>query len=179
MTRTYRLGRRQASVDRTAQSILAAARALLEQRPAAEVSVGAIARQAGVSRLTVYARFGSRAALLAAIPPKPPPAGGAESDARSALREHLAASCSAWAASPALFRHLPEAASADPDMVHSLAERLLAADALRPGCSIREAEDVIGALGSFAVFDGLHRDGRRSPNAVTDVLMRLAGGILA
>jgi AcrR family transcriptional regulator len=173
------MGRRQASVDRTAQSILAAARTLLEQEPASQVSVGAIARQAGVSRLTVYARFGSRAALLGALALQPPPAGIAETDARSALREHLAASSSAWARSPALFRHLPVPAAADPESAHRLAERLLAADALRPGCSIREAEDVIGALGSFAVFDRLHRDGRRSPSAVTDVLMRLAGGILA
>lgn len=179
MTRPYHLGRRQASVDRTAQSILAAARTLLEQRPASQVSVGAIARQAGVSRLTVYARFGSRAALLGVLAPKPPPAGSVGSDARSGLREHLAALCSAWSASPALFRHLPETAAGDPESVHRVAERLLAADALRPGCSIREAEDVIGALGSFAVFDRLHRDGRRSPTAVTDVLMRLAGGILA
>jgi AcrR family transcriptional regulator len=179
MTRPYRMGRRQASVDRTAQSVLAAARTLLEQRPSAQVSVGAVARQAGVSRLTVYSRFGSKAALLGALALRPAPAGVPEADARSALHEYLAASSSAWAKSPALFRHLPEPAAGDPESAHRLAERLLAADALRPGCSIREAEDVIDALASFAVFDRLHRDGRRSPSAVTEILMRLAGGILA
>ena len=60
-----------------------------------------------------------------------------------------------------------------------IAERLAAADALRPGCSVREAEDVIAILGSFPVFDRLHKDGRRSSAAVTEVLMRLASGILA
>ena len=60
-----------------------------------------------------------------------------------------------------------------------LAERLADEDELRPGCSIKEAEDVIAALTSFAVFDRLHRDGRRSAAAVTEILGRLAGGILA
>ena len=34
----------------------------------------------------------------------------------------------------------------------ALAERLAASDQLRPGCSLREAEDVIGAITSFPVF---------------------------
>jgi hypothetical protein len=60
-----------------------------------------------------------------------------------------------------------------------LAERLAGADQLRPGCSIKEAEDVIGALTSFEVFDRLHRDGRRTTAAVREILWRLAAGILA
>src|SRR5260370_912687 len=60
----------------------------------------------------------------------------------------------------------------------ALAERLASADQLRPGCSLKEAEDVIGALTSFDVFDRLHQDGRRSSSAVADILMRLAGAIL-
>jgi hypothetical protein len=60
-----------------------------------------------------------------------------------------------------------------------LAERLAASDELRPGCSIKEAEDVIGALTSFEVFDRLSKDGRRSPAAVAEILGRLASGILA
>ena len=35
------------------------------------------------------------------------------------------------------------------------------------------------ALTSFAVFDRLHQDGRRSPSAVAEILMRLAGAILS
>ena len=148
MPRQYRLGRRQELVDRTAQSILAAARDLVSQKPAEAVSVGAIARRAGVSRLTVYQRFGSRSGLLAALAPPSEAAEAVEGDPRDAVRRHLA-------------------------------ERLLAGDALRPGCSLREAEDVLGALTSFALFDRLHHDGRRTPAAVADILMRLAAGILA
>ncbi|HEX2648269.1 MAG TPA: TetR family transcriptional regulator, partial [Candidatus Dormibacteraeota bacterium] len=60
--RSYRLGRRQASVDRTAASILVAARELVAG--GSRASVGEIARRAGVSRITVYNRFGSRARVL-------------------------------------------------------------------------------------------------------------------
>lgn len=178
MTRAYRLGARQASVDRTSQAILGAARRLCARSPASSVSVGAIAREAGVSRLTVYQRFGSRSRLLEAlIPPRSAPAEAA-TDPREALRRHLLRTCEDWAADPALFRHLP-APAPDAETARRLAEQLLAGDVLRPGCSIREAEDVIGALGSFAVFDRLHRDGRRPAAAVAEILMRLAAAILA
>jgi hypothetical protein len=60
----------------------------------------------------------------------------------------------------------------------TLAGRLAAADQLRPGCSLKEAEDVIGAITSFEVFDRLHKDGRRSPTAVSEILMRLVSTIL-
>jgi AcrR family transcriptional regulator len=176
VSRAYHLGRRQASVDRTGQSILAAARELVSEGSAA--SVGAIARRAGVSRITVYNRFGSRARVLQSLAPPLEPAEPAEPDPREALRQHFLRACTTWAAEPALFRHLPGAAASDSPIERRLAELLLAADALRPGCSIREAEDVIAALAAFPVFDRLHKDGRRSPAAVAEVLMRLAGGIL-
>ncbi|HET7420722.1 MAG TPA: TetR family transcriptional regulator [Candidatus Dormibacteraeota bacterium] len=180
MPRTYRLGARQAGVERTSQVILAAARRLLAAAPPAEISVGAIAREAGVSRLTVYQRFGSRSGLLDAISPRRSPVDDPDpdADARDALRHHFLRTCEAWATAPSLHRNLPARRDGDDGMERRLAERLLAADALRPGCSIREAEDVITALSSFAVFDRLHRDGRRSAGAIADILMRLAGGIL-
>ncbi|TMC52850.1 MAG: helix-turn-helix transcriptional regulator [Chloroflexi bacterium] len=180
MNRPYRLGRRQASVDQTGQAILAAARQVVGEAPPGAVSVGAVARRAGVSRITVYNRFGSRAGLLRALAPR---AGRAEpegADPRETLQGRLLAASSAWANDPSLYRNLPTTAeTAEPERDRRLAERLAAADALRPGCSIKEAEDVIGALTSFAIFDRLHRDGRRSPGAVAEILARLAAGILA
>ena len=176
--RAYRLGRRQASVDQTASSILAAASELVAGG-ASQLNVGAVARKAGVSRLTIYNRFGSRAGLLEALAPhrrlSPPPPG----DARDALRQHLQQACSAWAANPALYRNLPAADREDNEACRALAERLAAADALRPGRSLKEAEDVLTALTTFAVFDRLHKDGRRSAAAVGEILMRLASEFLA
>jgi Bacterial regulatory proteins, tetR family len=171
MPRPYRLGRRQPAVDRTASAILRATLELVAERPSPP-AVAAIARRAGVSRATVYNRFGSRSSLLAAITPTHHIEG-------DDLREHLQRVCATWAESPALYRNLPPEPGSGDAAARRIAERLAQADALRPGCSIKEAEDVIALLTTFPVFDRLHRDGRRSPAAVTDVLMRLAGGILA
>jgi AcrR family transcriptional regulator len=63
--RSYRLGRRQAAVDRTRARILKAARAVLAR--GGELSIDAVARRARVTRATVYQRFGSRPKLLQAL----------------------------------------------------------------------------------------------------------------
>src|SRR2546423_88619 len=66
-SRPYRLGRRQAAVDRTRARILRAARALLVSRGSTEFSIEAVARRARVTRVTVYQRFGARTKLLEAL----------------------------------------------------------------------------------------------------------------
>jgi AcrR family transcriptional regulator len=182
-TRTYRLGRRQEASDRTHAAILAAARDLVASGEL-PLSAGAVARRAGVSRLTLYNRFGSKAGLLREVAAGARPTAQPQrtsADARSELRQRVSDSCSMWASDPALYRRLPAAANVEieaPNDDRVLAERLALADQLRPGCSLKEAEDVITALTSFSVFDRLHKDGRRSPAAVADILMRLASGIL-
>jgi len=175
MPRAYRLGRRQAAVDRTTRAIVDAARRELGERPL--LSLGAVARLAGVTRATVYNRFGSRASLLEALAP---PAASSEpvgQDPREAVHEYLVSRCLRWVADPTLHRHLPT--PDEGDTPRRLAEHLGALDALRPGCSLKEAQDVLAMLGSFPTFDRLHQDGRRSGSAVAEILMRLAGGILA
>lgn len=130
-----------------------------------------------MTRATVYNRFGSRAELLDALAPKATAPEPVPHDPQQAVHEYLAARCVRWAADPNLYRHLP--ATEEGETARRLAEYLAALDALRPGCSLREAQDVLGTLGSFPTFDRLHQDGRRSPPAVAEILMRLAGGILA
>ena len=170
------MGKRQAAADHTRRRILEAARELVAAGKAP--SVGSIARRAGVSRITVYNRFGSRAALLQSLVGPDAPAAPGDAPPREQLQTLLFNSCARWAAQPALFRHLPEPAG-DGSAERRLAERLAESDDLRPGCSIKEAEDVIRALSSFAVFDRLHHDGRRPPSAVAEILLRLAGAVLA
>ncbi len=187
MEARHDLGKRQAGVDRTRAAVLAAARELVAAGGGSNLSVGAVARRAGVSRLTIYNRFGSRSELLRAVAGEAhrrtlPPAVRGTEDPRQELRDRIAAACATWSSDPALFRALPAVTSGgDPAALkdRALAERLAAADQLRPGCSLKEAEDVIGALTSFAVFDRLHQDGRRSPAAVVEILMRLGGAILS
>jgi AcrR family transcriptional regulator len=186
--RPYRLGRREERVARTRSEVLAAVRHLLVAGTGQLPSVGAVAEKAGVSRLTVYKQFGSKAGLLDAVVAAaaggghPSPASStAPLGTRDELERRFAAACKLWTSDPALFRRLPEVThrggEANDDRL--LAERLAAADQLRPGCSIKEAEDVIGVLGSFPTFDRLHKDGRRSTTAITQILMRLAAAILA
>jgi AcrR family transcriptional regulator len=184
MARPYRLGRRQAAVDDTRSAILAAARAVVAET-GPNPALGAVARRAGVSRITVYNRFGSKAGLIEALrleslPGPTGSAGGPPGEPREQLRARIAAACSAWAGNPDLHRQLqapgpPAESPAD----RTLAELLAASDQLRAGCSIREAEDAIGLLTSFAAFDRLHRGGRRPAAMVADILMRLAQGVLA
>ena len=177
--RPYRLGKRQDLALRTRASIVRAAHE--EVAEGATLSVGRVARKAGVSRITIYNQFGSKDGLLRALRPRLPdeerPAGG---DARTELRERISGACSVWASQAPLLRHLPRTDQEEESGPHRrLAERLAAADALRPGCSIKEAVDVIGALTSFEVFDRLYKDGRRSAAAVSEILLRLTAGILS
>ena len=158
------------TAEKTRQSILNAARDLL-RAGGREPTVGEIAGRARVSRLSLYHHFGSRAGVLAAVAgaASPPRQAGSVSDLISSAAAH-------WASDPSLFRRLP--AAADGGSLHDLATALAADDRLRPGCSLKESEDVLGVLTSFAAFDRLHQDGRRSTQAVTEILVRMAGSIL-
>ena len=176
------MGRREAEIERTRSAILSAARELVsEHGPAA--SMGKIAHRAGVSRITVYNQFGSKERLLEALAAGMGPRSGdsavAEtgSDPRDELRRRIEHACTAWAADPSLYRRLEahhRGKSEESDRDRALAERFAAHDQLRPGCSVKEAEDVIGILMSFSVFDRLHKDKRRTPSSVAEILMRMA-----
>lgn len=159
---------RAAAAGLTRKAILEAARRLVREGPGG-TTVGAIANAAGVSRLSVYHHFGSRAGVLAAVAAEAAPPRTGED-----LHDLLAAAATHWASDPALYRRLPE----QEVPTHQLAAELAARDRLRLGCSIREAEDVIAVLASFRTFDRLHQDGRRSTPAVVEILMRMAGSIL-
>ena len=185
MPRNYTLGRRQGAVDRTRLAILAAARELVASGERG-LSTGEVARRAGVSRITVYNQFGSKAGLLRELAVGARSRQGAETaepvDPLDQLRKRVTDSCALWSSDSALFRRLPQLGDMEienPKGDRALAERLAAADLLRAGCSIKEAEDVVGAVTSFVVFDRLYKDGRRSQAAVVEILMRLASTIVA
>jgi AcrR family transcriptional regulator len=194
--RRYRLGRRQGEVERTRSAILTAARELVTEFGPGS-SVGKVAERAGVSRITVYNQFGSKERLLDALeadatPGAPAdPADSVGSGPRDELKRRILQACTAWAADPGLHRQLEgrrtgpaHQGRGDPrgeesDVDHALVESLAAHDQLRLGCSLKEAEDVLGILTSFAAFDRLHKGGRRSPSAVSEILMRMAAEFLA
>jgi len=65
--RTYTPIERQKSADAGRERILSAARELLQVDDAEGFSIDAVAGRAGVSRMTVYNQFGSKAGLLEAL----------------------------------------------------------------------------------------------------------------
>lgn len=65
--RTYRMGERQRSVERTRERILEAAYDMWLTRPYDEVTLEDVAEAAGVSRQTVHRQFGSKDELLVAV----------------------------------------------------------------------------------------------------------------
>jgi TetR/AcrR family transcriptional regulator, mexCD-oprJ operon repressor len=65
MSETETTDHRRAIAERNVEAILDAAQALLERR--AQASIAAVATEAGVSRVTVYAHFPTREALLEAV----------------------------------------------------------------------------------------------------------------
>src|SRR5713226_7729757 len=128
-SRVYRSPRRESAAARTRRAILQAAQALLRDRRD-EPTVGAIAAQAGVSRLSVYHHFGSRAGVLAAV------AEAAHASGRTGgtdLRSFIGEAAAHWGTDPPLFRRIPSM----PDIherPRELAASLAADDRLRPGC---------------------------------------------
>ena len=62
--RPYRAGERKRAVDEGRARILEAARSVLHLNDIAAFSLDAVAQKAGVTRMTVYNQFGSRAKLL-------------------------------------------------------------------------------------------------------------------
>ena len=172
-------------MDQTRSAIvLAASRLIGEVGP--EFSLGKVADQAGVSRITVYNQFGSKAGLVRALVseagPGPAPSSlEPSSEPRDQLRRRIAQACARWAVDPTLYRQLQGHqgwAEEESQAERALVESLAATDQLRPGCSIKEAEDVIGILTSFPAFDRLHQGGRRSAPAVAEILVRLASAVL-
>jgi AcrR family transcriptional regulator len=186
--RPYALGRRAPSVARTREAILAAARRLLAEDGAEALSLDRVAAGAGVSRITVYHHFGSRSGLLQALLEAAAGGGGALEaawdlpDPREALRAVLAESCRLWAAERELLTGL--GGLLEPleeerrERLRGLVARLAEAGMLRPGCSTREAADVLGLLASFPAYDRLCREGHRPAAAVAGTLLRLAAAVI-
>jgi len=83
--RAYHSPARQRHAEETRQRILAASRALLQQRGYAGTTLEAIAEEAGVSAKTVVATFGSKRGILAELV-SPPAFGGRYQEVLAHLR---------------------------------------------------------------------------------------------
>jgi len=173
----------------------AAARSLREDASIATFSLDAVAKVAGVTRLTVYHQFGSRRGLLEAVFDEIAGQGGlaqiadamAIPDPRAALDRLVEIFCAFWSGDPAVGR-LHEAMATDPEFAQALIERnerrrtaidVLAGRIAGKAASARarqDAVDMIFALTSFSMFAMLSRD--RSAGDVCKLIKLACRGAL-
>jgi AcrR family transcriptional regulator len=157
--------------------IEAAARSLREDASIAAFSLDAVAKAAGVTRLTVYHQFGSRRGLLEAVFDEIARQGGlteipnamAMSDPLAALDRLVEIFCAFWNRDAAVGR-LHEAMATDPEFAQALIGRnerrrktvnVLVGRIARKTASPQarqDAVDLIFALTSFAMFAMLRAD---------------------
>jgi AcrR family transcriptional regulator len=194
--RPYQLGRRQAAADQTRARIIAAARDLL----AAEGGLGgftveAVARAAGVARMTVYYQFGSRIGLLEALFDSLASHQGADQlvaaiqrpDPLEGLAQFIESLAHFWNSDRPIVRRLQGLAAIDPDFeavwqarealrrqgLHTLVERIAHARGHPPADAIEETVDVLYALVAFETFHAIAGT-TRAFEQVAPVVYRLA-----
>ena len=168
----YRSELRDAAADVTRTRIMQAARRLLtggKDLPA--FSLDAVARETGVTRLTVYNQFESKRGLLEAVFDDIAERGGlfelrsvlADADAMSSLRRVVAVFCRFWASHDRALAKLAGMTKLDRDIAASLKQRterrrgVLTAlvKRLSPVREPADLVDILFALTSFETFDAL------------------------
>ncbi|MBN8886993.1 MAG: TetR/AcrR family transcriptional regulator [Rudaea sp.] len=200
--RPYHSAVRAEAADATRARIIEAARALLSGgsgKPA--FSIDGVAREAGVTRLTVYNRFESRLGLLEAVFDDVAERGGlltdlpaafAESDPHAALHRLVAVFCRFWARHDALMPTFHAVTKIDEEIAASLSQRserrrhglgVLVARLVPNAGKARQADlvDVLFALTGFEMFEALsvRNRGAKAVEALIQTLVAEAVRALA
>jgi AcrR family transcriptional regulator len=192
--RQYRLQQRQADVDATRARIIVAARTTLVS--GVGFSIEAVARHAGVARITVYDHFGTREALLDAVFDDLAQSGGLlnlpeaflEPDPARALERFVEIFCGFYATHRELLRRLTAltvlgrgaAGHNDRNPRRAQGLRVLLgrlAESGVVGADDEAAVSAIQALTSFAFFDELSAD-HKDPPAIAPRVVQLVRQIL-
>jgi AcrR family transcriptional regulator len=197
--RSYTPGERQRAVEAGRERIVAAARELLEDEDAEGFSIDAVARRAGVARMTIYNQFESKAGLLEALFDALAASGPfrqmadifAERDPLVALDEYVAIFGKFWTLNRRAHDRLRAAALHDADLaaalearnerrrtgVAELVRRL--GDRARPVVPRSDVVNVIHVLLSFDTFNAIAGVDRTPEDAIPTMrrLVRAALGI--
>jgi AcrR family transcriptional regulator len=197
--RPYRSDTRQAAADQTRARILAATRELLgSEAGTAGFSLDAVARKAGVVRMTVYYQFNSKGGLLEALFDDLAARGDimrlrdvfSGDDPRRAMHDFIAVIGHFYESSRTVIRRLNALAALDPDIERALDARI---DRRREGArvivqrlvasggalALDEAEAVatLTMLTSFETFHALS-GGKRGFEEVVPLVQRLVDAAL-
>jgi AcrR family transcriptional regulator len=195
--RPYSPVRRQRTVDAGRERILTAARELLEADDAEGFSIDAVARRAGVARMTVYNQFESKAGLLEALFDSLAARGALgqmaeifqQRDPVAALDAFVALFGRFWTMHRRAHGRLRAAAAHDEELAvamknrnerrrHGLAELVKRlGDRAHAGVPRKELVNVLFVLLGFETFDALAGEGR-TPDDVVPLVKRLVRGVL-
>ena len=191
-SRPYSSAARDAKAADTRERIVAATALLLRTPGGGAPSLDAVARAAGVARLTVYNQFGSRRGLFEATFDSLAAAGGltgvaeamALGDPRAGLARLVGIFCAFWSSHDGIAA-IFSAAEQDAELGQALAARnerrreLLSVIVGRHGTGARaDTVDTLFMLTSFATFKALHIRGRDA-DAVRLLLVALCDRVLA
>ena len=177
-------------MDRTRARILHAAQALLLGHDGRTFSLDAVARRAGVTRVTVYQHFGSRPRLLEALFDDLARRGGMwelsqafrQPDPEAALARFVSTFGRFWTVHRTLHRRLRALATLDPRLGRTLDARqewrrqglrVIVGRLRAPDATI----DALFALTGFETFD-LLAGPTRSPAEVAPIVLRIARAAL-
>jgi AcrR family transcriptional regulator len=193
--RAYNSPRRDAAASATRERIVAAAAAILGAADGIrKFSLDAVAKKAGVTRLTVYNQFGSRRALMEAVFDERAASGGLyriveamqDPDPQAALRRIIGIFCDFWNSDPGTMRLLHAAGASDAEFAESVHERnerrrsvlsavvrRLAEGRALPPKALGNLVDALFALTSFAFFWQLTA-GKRTAEAARKMIEEMA-----
>jgi AcrR family transcriptional regulator len=198
--RPYNLGRRQESAEQTRARIVAAARELLMASDGfSGFTMEAVARQAGVARMTVYYQFESKVGLLEAVSDDLARRGHMERlaeaftqpTALAALEKFVETFARFWGADRVVTGRLRALAALDADFAQvvrgrdgwrrnagrALIGRFVAEQGRPPLELIEEATALLFTITSFESFDTL-AGSDRTPEAVAPLIFGLARAAL-
>jgi AcrR family transcriptional regulator len=193
--RPYRSSRRAETAERTRARLLKAASAMLAAPGG--ISLDAVAKRAGVTRLTVYNQFGSRRALLEAVFDHMAERGGlprireamTNPDPHSALQQIVAIFCDLWSLHRDALWHLHAASATHPEfkeslrarnerrrsLLSALVDRMIENDLRRPEV-LTELVDVLFALTSIAFYWELTGQGHK--DSACRIIQALAADVV-
>lgn len=195
--RSYTGVERQRSVEAGRERILRAARELLEDEDAESFSIDAVARRAGVARMTIYNQFESKAGLLEALFDALAAQGPlgqmadvfTEQDPLVTLDEYVAIFGRFWTLHRSTHRRLRAAAAHDAELAAAMKARNARrrvgiteilrrlGDRARPVVARAEIVNVIHVMLSFETFNELAGD-QRTPDDVVPTMRRLVRAVL-
>jgi AcrR family transcriptional regulator len=201
MSRPYRLGQREESVRQTRETILEAAADLLSAAGFRGVTIEAVARNAGVSRVTVYDHFQHKAGLFEALAwwtfarldIDRVRRARLQENVRAALVDFVKENARLFDAAEPRGRAILKTASSDPDgaavlqttyfdarraAITELVERLDAGHELAPDWLPDRAVDALMIITSLEAFETVTDQGGLALDDAAAVLGHMAGALL-